>query len=341
MKKERRIAFIFTSSREEIFKQIELGETGDTPLRGMNYIPGSDYFTILPKTIGSIFLIPKLLRYDFIIAQDNLFLGYLVSCLAFLLRRKTKWLYISITSSILIKSSAGKPLKLFLLKTFWKSYAKIICISSEQMDDFERIGIPRSILTFMPFCIDADFFKPPSLPIDGDIVVSVGRDAGRDYPALFRAAEKVPYSWTVVASRRNIPEGSRLPANVSVHYDMPLMKIRDLFSRARLLVVVSKDSSVPIGSDCSGQTVILEALAAGLPVIATHRAWMNDYFVSDRDIVIVKPNDPEELAAAINNLWNDANKRNNIAASGHAVVFEKYTTKVMARHLEKLMNSVA
>jgi hypothetical protein len=57
--------------------------------------------------------------------------------------------------------------------------------------------------------------------------------------------------------------GMTIPANVSVLYNRSYAEIRDLYARAQLVVIVSKDEQVADGSDCSGQTVILDALAAG------------------------------------------------------------------------------
>ena len=107
-----------------------------------------------------------------------------------------------------------------------------------------------------------------------------------------------------------------------------------------MVVVVSKDVSVPEGSDCSGQIVILEALAAGKAVIATRRPWMDEYLIDGQDLVIVEPGNHEALAQAINSLWSDPQKRNRIGISGRAKVVAQYTTKAFAQRLIAVMNSL-
>ncbi|OGG40612.1 hypothetical protein A2118_02040 [Candidatus Kaiserbacteria bacterium GWA2_50_9] len=337
---KRKILFLFSGSRERILHEARSGEGTDTALRGMNHIPGAEYLIAPRGLIWSLFLIPRLLRFDIVIAQDELFLGYVVSQCARMFRFKTKWLYITMTSSTLIRRHATHPVRLFLFKQFWASYSRIICLSSEQLEDLVQLGIAREHLVFVPFGIDAQFFQPASEPHEENLIVSVGRDAGRDYKTLFRAAEHTKHSFVVVASKRNIPLDISTPSNISVLYDQPLTEVRDLYAHAWLVVVPSKDASVSDGSDCSGQTVILDALAAGKAVIATRRSWIADYFVPGQDLVVIEPNDSEALARAINELWGDEGKQSRLAESGQAKVVAHYTTKAFAKALLLMIDSV-
>lgn len=338
--KKHHIAFLFTNSKEELVMRMHKGEDADTALHGMNHIIDAEHFTIVPKSLRSIFFIPRLLSYDFVFAQDNLLLGYAVSQCAKLFRFKTRWLYLALNSSTLIRRNEHKPFRLFLLKTFWASYARIICISSEQRDDFIRLGISRNRLVFVPFGVDAYFFQPTDRSYDEDLIVSVGRDAGRDYKTLFAAAERMNHAFVVVAGYKNIPSGP-VPENVSVRYNRSLSETRELYTRARLVVVPSKDTNIPDGSDCSGQTAILDALAAGKAVIATHRSWIADYFIPGQDLLVVPSNDPEALVQAINELSHDPERRRCLAVSGHAKVVTRYTTKTFAQSLRTLMDDLS
>ncbi|KKW45151.1 MAG: Glycosyl transferase group 1 [Parcubacteria group bacterium GW2011_GWA2_56_21] len=301
-----RIVFIFTNAKDNVIRDVQAENDADTPLHGMNHFAGVEYMTIHPQSIRAALFIPRLLRYDFIIAQDNFLLGFIVSHYARLCRLKTRWLYVAIHSSTLMRRHAAHPIRLFLLKHFWASYARIICISSLQLEDFVRLGIPREHLVCIPFGVDAPFFQRAGVSREEDLIVSVGRDAGRDYGTLFKAAEQVGYPFVVVAGHKNISPDMPVPAHVSVQYDRPLAEVRDLYEA----------------------------------VIATRRAWMTDYFVPDQDLRVVEPNDPKALAHAIALLWQDAQKRERLAASGHAKVVERYTTKMFAEALRRLMDSL-
>lgn len=338
-----------------MMREVQEGQGTDTALRGWNHIPGAEHLTIgeyrdpgifsglcaaMPRAIQALLLIPRLLRYDFVVAQDELFLGYVVSLCATVFRLKTRWMYVAMNSSMLMRRHAAHPVRLFLLKKFWVSYTRIICLSSEQLDDFVRLGITRERLVFVPFGVDAYFFRPTDASREKELIVSVGRDAGRDYATLFQAVARTGHSCIAVASQKNIPPDMPIPASVTVLYNRGYTEIRDLYERARLVVIASNDLSVPDGSDCSGQTVILDALAAGKAVIATSRSWITDYVVPDHDLVIVPPNDTEALAHAIDSLWNDEEKRKRLAESGHAKVVAHYTTKNFATALLKIMDSL-
>ena len=316
------------------------GQDSDTALRGANHISGAEHLTILPKSMRALLFIPRLLRYDFIVAQDNLLLGYVVSMCARVFGFPTKWLYVAMTSSTLMRRHANHPVRLSLFKKFWSSYARIACISYEQIEDFVRFGVPRSHIVFVPFGVDARFFHSTDESLEEDLVVSVGRDAGRDYATLFRAAEHTNHKFVVVAGHKNISQDMPVPKNVSVLYDRSLAEIRELYARARLVVVVSKDISVPDGSDCSGQTVILDALAACKAVIATDRPWITDYFVPGQDLEVVPPNSPEAIVQAIDALYRDDKRREQIAMSGHNKVAAHYATKNLADALLQLMDSI-
>lgn len=338
-----RVVFLFSASREKMLAEVRAGQGTDTALRGLNHISGAEYITVgdsgIPRLIQALCLVPHLLRYDVVVAQDELLLGYVVSVCARIFRLRTRWMYVAMASSTLMWRHAAHPVRLFLLRTFWASYFRIICISSGQREDFVRLGIARRRLAFVPFGVDAHFFQPTDASREEGLIVSVGRDTGRDYAMLFAAAERSGHAFVVIAARKNIPPGMPVPANVSVLYDRSYAEIRDLFARARLVVVASKDMRVPEGSDCSGQTVILDALVAGKAVIATYRPWIADYLVAGEDLAVVPAGDPEALAREIDALWHDAEKRKRLAASGHAKTIARYTTEQFAGALRALMDS--
>lgn len=284
-------------------------------------------------------IVPRLLKYDFVVAQDDLWLGYLVSMGARLLRKNTRWFHLAMTSSTLIRRHAKHPVRLFLLKRFWSSYARIICLSREQIEDLARIGVPRASLVFVPYGVDTEFFKPTNPSHEGGLIVSVGRDAGRDYATLLKAASNTTYEYSIVAGHKNIPPHTAVPGNVSIRYNRPPSEVRDLYERARIVVVVSKAVTASEGSDCSGQTAILDALAAGKTVIATRRPWIEEYLTPGEDLVVVEPGGPEAIARAIRTLWDDASQRRDLAMAGHRVVTERYSTKNFAQALVGLMRN--
>ncbi|HQU07452.1 MAG: hypothetical protein B7X04_00570 [Parcubacteria group bacterium 21-54-25] len=349
MNKDARILFLFSgaANRRCIIEKISRGEDADTALRGLNYIDGAEYldveetvrsmlpawvYRLLPWQMRSVVLFGRVRHYDVVFAQDDPVLGCLLSRLT-----RTRWVHIAINSSTLMRRHAKHPLRLALLKTFWRSFFRIVCISRAQLEDFAHRGISHKRLIFVPFGIDADFYANMDKSREESLILSVGRDLGRDYSTLIEAVKKSDRQFLIVTAHKNLPKETRLPSNVSVRYSLPLIQLRDLYARARLVVVASKDEREPVGSDCSGQTVILDAMAAGRPVIATDRAWIHDYFTVGKEILIVPPSDPKALTAAIERLWRDDALRESLARAGQKKVREKYTTRTFARALAMLI----
>ncbi|HUY62289.1 MAG TPA: glycosyltransferase family 4 protein [Candidatus Paceibacterota bacterium] len=346
-----KVLFLFSgaTNRRKILDEVAEGKNADTALRGMNHIPGAEFldveeavrailpawiYHLVPWQMRSMLLYRQVRRYDVVVAQDDLPLGYLASKTT-----RIRWIYIAVNSSILMRRHVRHPLRLAFLKAFWKSFFRIACLSTEQLEDFARAGIPRERLAFVPFGIDADFFTTIDATRKEEFIMSVGRDLGRDYATLLETAERSNHPFLIIAAHKNLPEGTSLPPNVSVRYNLPLAEVRDLYARARLVVIASKDADVPEGSDCSGQTAILDALAAGKSVIATRRPWMADYFTFGEELVAVEPYDATALATEIERLWNAPQERSRLAQAGRAKVRETYTTRALARALEHIASS--
>ena len=43
------------------------------------------------------------------------------------------------------------------------------------------------------------------------------------------------------------------------------------------------------GADCSGQIALLHAMAVGLPIVATHKAYLADYVTPNKESLSVLP----------------------------------------------------
>lgn len=334
-----KLLYLFTGDRTQLIARVRQGEDADTLLYGWNHIAGAEQH-FLPQTLCAACSIPHLLQYDVIVSQDHLLIGYLVSLVARLFRRNTKWIHISMTSSNMIRRHAHHPLRRILLRKFWRSYERIVCLSRVQLEDLARFGISRERLAFIPFGVDADFFRTTDAGSSGGSVVSVGRDFGRDYATLLEAVSGQDYPVIIVAGEKNISRGALIPPNVSVLYDRPLSEIRNIYAHAGVVAIISKNETVSDGSDCSGQIAILDALASGKTVITTRRSWIADYVVPGEDLFVVEPSDPDTLRTTIAKLLADSALRTRVAEAGRHKVCERYTTKIFGGAIAELAASL-
>lgn len=95
----------------------------------------------------------------------------------------------------------------------------------------------------------------------------------------------------------------------------------ELFSACDLVVLPSHYEGLPLA--------LVEAMAAGRPVIATAVGGTGELVVDGRTGVLVEPGDPEALAAAIERLARNADLRRTYGAAGRARANEQFSAQAM------------
>ncbi|MBU1292536.1 glycosyltransferase family 4 protein [Patescibacteria group bacterium] len=292
---------------------------------------------ILPFQLIPLLHLPKVLSFDYLIASDALFLATAVDVANKFRLRTTKWIFVGINIDVMLRRHAHNPFRKWLLTRTWKKVWRIAYLERNQKQTLLSVGIPEERMTYMPLGIDTDFFTKDKRLTEGEFVLSVGRDLGRDFETLFSAAALVPYRFVVATAPKNLPEGIEIPPNVEILFDIDITEINSLYERARMVCLVLKGEETTEGSDCTGQTVILEALAAGQAVIASDRRWLRSYFEPGKDYVPVPIGSVEALADSITELWNNEAKRRSLGQAGIAKVRSLYRTEGMAAVLVNLI----
>ncbi|GEM_PF-912087 len=292
---------------------------------------------ILPFQIIPLFHLPKVLSFDYLVASDALFLATAVDIANKFRFKKTKWIFVGINIDVMLRRHAHNPFRKWLLTRIWKKVWHIAYLERNQKQTLLSVGVPEERMTYMPLGIDTDFFAKNKSLSDGEFVLSVGRDLGRDFVTLFSAAALVPYKFVVATSPKNLPEGIEIPPNVEILFDVDITTINSLYERARMVCLVLKGEETTEGSDCTGQTVILEALAAGQAVIASDRRWLRSYFEAGKDYIPVPIGSVEALADSVTVLWNSETKRRSLGQAGVAKVRSLYRTEGMAVVLVNLI----
>ncbi|MBM4144524.1 MAG: glycosyltransferase family 4 protein [Lentisphaerae bacterium] len=85
--------------------------------------------------------------------------------------------------------------------------------------------------------------------------------------------------------------------------------------------------------------VLMEAMSAGVPVIASDVAGVRDLLEDGRAGLIVPPGEASALAAAIRRLWNDEAARRRLAAAGRDAV-RKYAWETVLPRYEAALTSI-
>lgn len=209
----------------------------------------------------------------------------------------------------------------------------IICPSAVQKNFLDQ-SLPkcREKTVVVPLGID-DVYYLPHYKNRENYILSVGRDNGRDYVTVVETAKLLPLErFLIVCSERNLVCVSDIPSNVEIKYDVDIKRLRELYYSAKLMVLATQDDSFEDGSDCSGQTVLLEAMASGLPVIASRKKYINEYVQDGEDALLVNFYDVEDIVKKIK-IFNSRTESIRIAKSARIRVEKDFSTRRMAENL--------
>lgn len=250
-----------------------------------------------------------------------------------------KYVALNIELNRILRGSAGLR-KRFIISML-KEFSATICLSTDQKDWLlaQQPSLEGKVF-FVPLGADTEFYQPRYAG-RGDTVLSVGRDNGRDYRTLLAAAELLPETqFEIVCSPRNLAGIEHIPANVHVHYDLSAAEVRQKYETARMIVLTTHNDASVSGADCSGQTVLLDAMASGVPIIATRKAYLRDYVREGQDALIVEAYRPEQIVAAIRRLQEDAMLSTDLAKSARGRAESEFSTAVMAEGIRRIFTDI-
>ena len=98
---------------------------------------------------------------------------------------------------------------------------------------------------------------------------------------------------------------------------------------------------MPDGDRDGIPNVILEAMAAGVPVVATEVSGIPEVILDGRTGRLVPEGDAERLAGALTDLLGDAAERDRLGAAGKAAVLDGWTWEQAIRPLANLLRGAA
>ncbi|WP_053078653.1 glycosyltransferase [Methylobacterium tarhaniae] len=184
------------------------------------------------------------------------------------------------------------------------------------------LDLPRDRFAFVPLSIHDE---PRETHEDeaAPFILAMG-SANRDYATLAAAAASLGLPTVIVAGAHAVADLA-LPPNVTVRSGLGIAECHDLCGRARVNVVPLRNTTFT-----SGQVTVLEAMMLAKPVVATRAAGTEDYVIEGQNGLLVPPEDPAALAAAIKALWDDPAARARLGAEARRTVAEGTTFRAVA-----------
>ena len=202
-------------------------------------------------------------------------------------------------------------------------------------------GIPGERLTVIRNGVDTDFFRPPSAGPTGPLrVLAVARLVPKkDLETLIKAFSLVAPAhpeaelWLVGEgprehALRRLASRSLPPGRVQ--FLPPRLDLCPLLHQASLLVLSSLVEGLP--------NVLLEAMAAGLPVVATQVEGVPEVVVPGQTGWLVPPRDVPALAAAISQALADPEMRRAFGRAGRERVKRDFSFAAMVSRFEEVLH---
>lgn len=130
-----------------------------------------------------------------------------------------------------------------------------------------------------------------------------------DFELCFAGAERDPGAEAALRQR-----AAQLGLETVVRFLGPVFgkEKEELFTSSGVFILPSHTENMPLS--------IMEAMAAGLPVVATRVGAVCEMISDDRNGMLIEPRDPTALASALRELFDDSEKRTRLAeqAARHA-----------------------
>ena len=209
----------------------------------------------------------------------------------------------------------------------------VVQSSEERVRYADWLGLPEGRFRFVPLqCGDRTL--PRAEETQEPYLLAMG-SAGRDYETLLKATQDFSGRMIVIAKEDIV---ARLPKRDNIAYlsNLTMRECEDYLAKARLNVVPVANTDT-----ASGQVTFLLSMAYGVATIATDCPGTRDYLNDGVDALTPPHGDADALREAIESLWRDHVRREDIAANGKAAWASKFNDEAAARAFKDLLDSVA
>ncbi|HKV18034.1 MAG TPA: glycosyltransferase [Mycobacterium sp.] len=223
---------------------------------------------------------------------------------------------------------------------------------SDEVFELMRMGRSRARTSVVPCGVDKDVFTPEG-PVATkpakNRILSVGRLVPRKgFDDMIRAMPSIPNAELVIAGG---PDRAELDTHPEAIRLRALAKELGVSRRVHLYGAVARDAMPALfrSADVVACTpwyepfgiVPLEAMASGVPVVASAVGGMQDTVVHDVTGRLIAPRKPREIAEAINPLLRDAFLRQSLGLAGRDRICARYTWDQVAADTVRIYDLVA
>ncbi len=229
-----------------------------------------------------------------------------------------------------------------LLDALWlRMFDQVAAVSDKIRDDMAVFGIPNILVIYNGIDVDDPDFGCTHSADRENASVTIG-NIGR--MTLQKAQDDLITAFSKCATEfpnlrlKIVGDGperiqlkkliDRLQLGRSVSLLEPMDRIRQLYRSFDMFVLPSRDEGLPM--------VLLEAMAAGVPVIASSVGAIPSVINHGKNGILVESGNQHELVAAIACMTRDQNLRERLGTVGRETVRTRYSSLAMAREYRDL-----
>jgi glycosyltransferase involved in cell wall biosynthesis len=212
-----------------------------------------------------------------------------------------------------------------------------------------EMGVAPERISVVPVGVDCEVFRPAATPSTPGLILAT---ASADSPlkglvplveALAKVRTEHPHAHLTIVGRARLGSPAqqtieRLGLERAVEFTGPLEahQIVELYERAEMAVVPSLYEGFSLPA--------VESMACGVPLVATTGGALPEVVGPDGEAaLVVAPNDPSALAAAMGRVLGDAVLRARLGAAGRERVLKRFTWQATAQataaEYERLLQS--
>jgi glycosyltransferase involved in cell wall biosynthesis len=214
----------------------------------------------------------------------------------------------------------------------------IVANSNAAARQLKAEGVPADRIAIIPNGVDVARFAPRSgvRPVSTILTVANLRKEKAHEVLLAAAARLLPnhphVRFLIAGGGPRLDELRTLAASLRVAGNVTFLEHREdvpaLLAEADVFVLPSRSEAFPNGA--------IEAMAAGLPVVASAVGGLLDLIVDGETGVLVRPDDPVRLADAIEALVLSPERAAALGSAARATVTRRYSFDRMVRAFEDL-----
>lgn len=226
-----------------------------------------------------------------------------------------------------------------------RRYQRVICVSEDLLGTCVAAGVPAERCVVVANAVDCEQYAR-RLPAD-EAKRRLGFDPGRLLVgSVGRLSDEKNFDGLIRAVDRLLREGLDLDLVLvgdGPQRDALRTLVEELGRRDRIHLLGYRSDTIELYQAMDAfvlaslreglPNVVLEAMAMGVPVVATRVAGLPGLIEHEADGLLVDPGDGDQLASALARLVQDAGLRERLAAAGRQTVEQKHS---FAARMEKI-----